>query len=225
MKQTKTHQGILIGIAGGSGSGKTLVTQKVREDFGGNRVSVIQQDSYYRDLSQLDFEERARQNFDHPDAVDIDLLVKQIKALLAGKSVRQPIYDFTRHLRLKRTQPIGPHSILILEGILILYYPRLRQLMDIKVFVDTDPDIRFIRRLRRDIESRGRSMESVIGQYEATVRPMHLEFVEPTKRYADIIIPEGGYNYVAVDLLKTKVRMLLQEQYSGTDNFETDSKE
>ena len=215
MKKAAKHQGLLIGIAGGSGSGKTLVTRKVREDFGGNRVSVIQQDSYYKDLSPLDFEERARQNFDHPDAVDSELLVKQIKALLSGKSVRQPIYDFSRHLRQKTTQSIGPHSILILEGILILYYPQLRQLMDIKVFVDTDPDIRFIRRLRRDIESRGRSMESVIEQYKATVRPMHLEFVEPTKRYADIIIPEGGQNYVAVDLLRTKIRMLLQEQYGG----------
>jgi uridine kinase len=212
MKKHKNHTGILIGIAGGSGSGKTLVAQMVLKDLGGTRVRIIQQDSYYRDLANLPFEERACQNFDHPDAVDTPLFTSQISDLLQGKTVEQPVYDFKQHIRLKRTKRIGPHSILILEGILILYFPELRKLMDIKVFVDTDPDICFIRRLQRDIQSRGRTMESVIEQYESTVRPMHLEFVEPTKRHADIIIPEGGYNHVAVDLLKTKVRSLLNEQ-------------
>jgi uridine kinase len=199
----------LIGIAGGTGSGKTLVAEMVIKDLGGQSVTIIQQDSYYKDLSHLSFEERSRRNFDHPDAVDISLLISQIMDLLQGRAIDRPIYDFSKHIRSKKTEPINPQSIVILEGILILYYPELREMMDIKIFVDTDPDIRFIRRLERDLESRGRSMKSVIEQYISTVRPMHLEFVEPSKRYADIIIPEGGYNEVAVDLLKTKIRSIL----------------
>jgi uridine kinase len=199
----------LIGIAGGTGSGKTLIAEMVIKDLAGHSVTIIQQDSYYKNLSHLSFEERSRQNFDHPDAVDISLLVSQIQDLLRGSAIDQPVYDFSKHLRCEKTKRINPQSIVILEGILIFYYPELREMMDIKIFVDTDPDIRFIRRLGRDLESRGRTMQSVIDQYISTVRPMHLEFVEPSKRYADIIIPEGGYNEVAVDLLKTKIQSLL----------------
>ena len=203
------HPGILIGVAGGTGSGKSLVSEKLLKDMGTNQVAIIQQDSYYRNLAHLPFEERASQNFDHPDAIDTPLLLEHLKALLNGQAIERPVYDFKEHLRRPETVRLGPHSILILEGILILYYPQFRDLMDIKVFVDTDADIRFIRRLKRDLVSRGRTLDSVIHQYETTVRPMHLEFVEPSKRYADIIIPEGGHNHVAVDLLRTKIKTLL----------------
>jgi len=201
---------ILIGIAGGSGSGKTSIAQRIEEDLGPERVLILKQDSYYKELSHLSFEERATRNFDHPDAFDHDLLIAQLKSLLAGNFVEMPVYDFTKHTRSPETKKIGGHRIIVVEGILILDDPRLRELMDIKVYVDTDPDVRFIRRLRRDTQDRGRSMDSVIEQYETTVRPMHLLFVEPTKRYADIIIPEGGFNIVAIDLLKTKIRSVLE---------------
>jgi uridine kinase len=205
-------RGILIGVAGGSGSGKTLVVQHMIQQLGSDRVVVLQQDSYYKDSSHLPFEERAKQNFDHPDAMDSDLLVQHVEELLNGWTVDIPIYDFTTHTRRTETRRAGPHDIIVLEGILILDNPRLRELMDIKVYVDTDPDIRFIRRLKRDTAERGRTMESVVEQYEKSVRPMHLQFVEPTKRYADIIVPEGGYNWVAIDLLKTKIAALLRER-------------
>jgi len=201
----------LIGIAGGTGSGKTLVAKNLFRDLGSDRVVILQQDAYYKNLSHLPFEERAKQNFDHPDAIDSDLLLRHIKDLLAGKTIQQPIYDFTIHLRKNETREIGGHDIIILEGILILYNPELRNLMDIKVYVDTDADIRFIRRLMRDTKERGRSMESVVRQYKESVRPMHLQFVEPTKRYADIIIPEGGMNFVAIDILRAKIAALLTE--------------
>jgi len=200
---------LLIGIAGGSGSGKTLVAQNLLKDMRSQKVAFVQQDSYYKDRSYLTPKERENINFDHPDAVDSDLLIQQMRQLLRGQTILQPIYDFKQHIRQKETKPVGPCSIIILEGILILYYPELRELMDIKVFVDTDSDIRFIRRLNRDIQERGRTMESVIKQYEETVRPMHQEFVEPTKQFADIIIPEGGYNLVAIDILKSKLKVLL----------------
>jgi len=200
---------ILIGIAGGTGSGKTKVARRLMEDMGPKEVTIIDQDSYYRNLSHLSFEERAAQNFDHPDAIDTPLLLEHLQALLRGEAIERPIYNFKEHLRGEETIRVEPHVFYILEGILILTYPELRALMDIKVFVDTDADIRFIRRLKRDMNSRGRTMESVIQQYKSTVRPMHLDFVEPSKRYADIIIPEGGYNHVAVDLLRTKIRSLL----------------
>lgn len=206
------ERGILIGIAGGSGSGKTLVSQRIFEDLGSDKVIIIQQDSYYRDLSHLPLGERGKQNFDHPDAIDSELLIAHAQALLQGRTLEQPVYDFTVHARTAETRRLGPHRIIVLEGILILDNPRLRQLMDIKVYVDTDPDIRLIRRLRRDVSERNRSVESVLAQYESSVRPMHLQFVEPSKRYADIIIPEGGHNLVAIDLLKTKVRALLNER-------------
>jgi uridine kinase len=205
-------RGILIGIAGGSGSGKTLVAQTIFNELGSDKVVIVDQDSYYRDLSHLSVEERQKQNFDHPDAIDTDLLIEQLEDLLEGKQIEQPIYDFTTHTRRPETRRIGPHKIVVLEGILILDNARLRELMDIKVYVDTDADIRFIRRLKRDIEERGRTMASVIRQYEESVRPMHMQFVEPSKRYADIIIPEGGYNRVAIDLLKTKIQSLLAEE-------------
>ncbi len=208
-------RGILIGIAGGSGSGKTLVAQTIFQELGSEKVVIVEQDSYYKDLSHLPPEDRQKQNFDHPDAIDTDLLIEQVEDLLAGKQIEQPIYDFTTHTRRPETRRIGPHKIVVLEGILILDNPRLRELMDIKIYVDTDADIRFIRRLKRDIHERGRTMESVIRQYEDSVRPMHMQFVEPSKRYADIIIPEGGYNRVAIDLLKTKIQSLLAEEDSA----------
>ncbi|MFQ6114508.1 MAG: uridine kinase [bacterium] len=206
------ERGILIGIAGGTGSGKTLVANNIYNELGSEKVVILCQDSYYKDLGHLPREERNAQNFDHPDAIDSDLLIEQIKALLQGKSIPQPVYDFVTHTRTKQTKIIGPHTIIVLEGILILDNPELRDLMDIKIYVDTDPDIRFIRRLRRDILQRGRSLESVIQQYEESVRPMHLQFVEPSKRFADIIVPEGGYNKVAIDLIKTKIEALLRER-------------
>lgn len=205
-------RGILIGVAGGSGSGKTLVVQHMIRQLGSDRVVVLQQDSYYKDSSHLPFEERAKQNFDHPDAIDSELLIQHVEELLNGWTVDIPIYDFTTHTRRTETSRAGPHDIIVLEGILILDNPKLREMMDIKVYVDTDPDIRFIRRLKRDTAERGRTMQSVVEQYEKSVRPMHLQFVEPTKRYADIIVPEGGYNWVAIDLLKTKVEALLRER-------------
>lgn len=203
---------ILIGIAGGSGSGKTMVAQRIYEELGSDKVIIIQQDSYYKDLGHLSFAERTKQNFDHPDAFDHQLLISQLKNLLAGNAISQPIYDYTIHSRKKETRPIGEHIVIVLEGILILHDPGLRDLMDIKVYVDTDDDVRLIRRIRRDFNERGRSLESILDQYENSVRPMHLQFVEPTKRYADIIIPEGGYNLVAIDLLKTKIKALLVER-------------
>ena len=200
----------MIGLAGGSGSGKTMVTRRLIEQLGSERMIVVEQDSYYKDLSHLPCEERAAQNFDHPDAMDSELLIRHIQELLQGRAIDIPVYDFTHHLRRRDTRSTGPHDVIVLEGILILDNPKLRELMDIKVYVDTDADVRFIRRLKRDTQERGRTMASVIAQYERTVRPMHLQFVEPTKRYADIIIPEGGFNEVAIDLLRTKIEALLR---------------
>ncbi|HEX9974611.1 MAG TPA: uridine kinase [bacterium] len=203
---------ILIGIAGGSGSGKTLVARRIFDELGLDKVIIIQQDSYYRDLGHLSLEERKKQNFDHPDSFDHEFLIRQLKDLLAGKSVDQPVYDYAIHSRRNETKRIGEHIVIVLEGILILHDPELRKLMDIKVYVDTDDDVRLIRRIRRDVNERGRSLDSILDQYENSVRPMQLQFIEPTKRYADIIIPEGGYNLVAIDLLKTKVQALLAER-------------
>ncbi len=200
---------ILIGIAGGSGSGKTLVADTIYSELGSDKVVIIKQDSYYNDMSHLPFEERSKQNFDHPDAFDMPLLREHILKLIHGRTIEQPIYDFTQHRRTAETRRIGSHIVIVLEGILILDDIELRSLMDIKVFIDTDPDERFIRRLKRDLRERGRSIESIIEQYERSVRPGHLQFVEPSKRYADIIIPQGGHNVVAIDLLKTKIRSLL----------------
>ncbi|MCA9740450.1 MAG: uridine kinase [Deferribacteres bacterium] len=206
------NKSILIGIAGGSGSGKTLVAKRIIEEISSEDVVLIEQDSYYRDLSHLSVAERAQSNFDHPDAIDGELMIQQIRDIIEGRPVEQPIYDFTTHTRTHETRHISGHHIVVLEGILILYSPRLRAMMDIKVFVDTDADIRLLRRINRDVAERGRTMESVLDQYQRSVRPMHLQFVEPSKRYADVIIPEGGHNMVAVDLLKTKVEDLLRKR-------------
>lgn len=203
---------VLIGIAGGSGSGKTLVARRIYDEIGSDKVTIIQQDSYYKDLSHLTLEERKKQNFDHPDAFDHKLLFDHLIELLSGHEVEMPLYDFKNHTRRKETQKISDNLVIVLEGILILHYPEIRNIMDIKVYVDTADDIRLIRRIRRDVQERGRSLDSILEQYEKSVRPMHLQFVEPTKRYADIILPEGGYNVVAIDLLKTKIRALLQER-------------
>ena len=203
---------ILIGIAGGSGSGKTLVARNIVRELGSDRVVVIDQDSYYKNLEDIPARDRDVRNFDHPDAFDNELLKRHIRDLLAGREIEQPIYDYMEHRRLHESRRIGDHLVIVLEGILIFVDPELRDLMDIKLFVDADADVRFIRRLRRDLVERGRSVDSIVRQYEESVRPMHMQFVEPSKRYADLIIPEGGHNRVAIDLVRTKISQLLRER-------------
>ncbi len=205
-------KGIIIGIAGASGSGKTLVANNVIQNLYSEKVVMIQEDSYYKDLSDIPFDERTGKNFDHPDSFDHKLLAEHLSALVKGESISHPIYDYKTHSRLKETRTVGPHTVIILEGILILSEPRLRELMDIKVFIDTAPDICFIRRLNRDIKERARSVDSIIKQYEETVRPMYFQFIEPSKRYADIIIPRGGKNKIAIDILSAKIKTLLDQQ-------------
>ncbi len=197
---------IVIGVAGGSGSGKSTVVRRIVDSLGDEQVSVLEHDRYYRDRNDLRLEERAALNYDHPDSLETDLLVRHVHALRNGEAVEAPVYDFARHARTAATHRVVPRRALIVEGILIFADPSLRPLMDIKVFVDTDDDTRVIRRLQRDVAERGRTMESVIEQYLGTVKPMHLEFVEPSKRYADIIVPVGGHNAVAVDLLLSLIR-------------------
>lgn len=199
----------IIGICGGSGSGKSTVTKKLIELIGKENVSVIEQDSYYKDQSNLAFEERVKTNYDHPLAFDNDLLFEHLEMLKEGKEIEKPIYDFSLHNRKKEKEIVYPKPIIILEGILIFNEVNLIDIMDIKVFVDTDADVRIIRRIKRDMQERGRSLDSVIDQYMSTVRPSHLQFVEPSKRYADIIIPEGGENEVAIDLLYQKIKSLV----------------
>jgi uridine kinase len=199
---------LVIGVAGGSGSGKTTVVRRIMEALGDTDVTVVEHDRYYRDHPELRFEERAALNFDHPNALDTELLVAHVRALREGRPVDLPVYDFARHARKADTTPVRPGTAIIIEGILIFTDRALRSLMDVKVFVDTDADTRFIRRLERDVAERGRTTASVIDQYVNTVKPMHLEFVEPSKRYADLIIPEGGYNQVAVDMLLTLIKSL-----------------
>jgi uridine kinase len=203
--------GILIGISGASGSGKTLVAENIFKRLGSDKVVIIQEDAYYKDLSYIPFDERSGRNFDHPDAFDHTLLATHISELLNGKSIAHPIYDYTTHSRKKETRTVGPHKIVVLEGILILNEPSLCDLMDIKIFIDTAPDICFIRRLKRDIHERGRDVDSVITQYLEAVRPMYCQFIEPSKRQADLIIPQGGKNKVAIDILTTKIKSLLGE--------------
>ncbi len=200
---------LVIGIAGGSASGKTTVTNKILEHLDQNRVVVIQHDSYYKDLSQHKGLTPDKINFDHPDSLETELLIEHIKQLRSGKAIEQPIYSFTTHRRLKETHRIEPKEIIIVDGILILVEKLLRGLMDIKLFVDTDADERLIRRIRRDILERGRSIDTVMNQYMNTVKPMHLEFVEPSKHWADIIIPRGAENEVAIDVVVTKIKSML----------------
>ena len=197
---------LIIGICGGTGSGKTTVANRILESVSGNEVVFIQQDSYYRNINDLPLDIRDIANFDHPDALDNDLLVNHVRRLKAGEAVELPLYDFKTNTRMNDTRHVESKPIVIVEGILIFSDPRLLEQMDIKVFVDTPDDVRFIRRLRRDLAERGRTVESVIEQYIGTVRPMHMQFVESSKRHADVIIPEGGHNLVSIDLLSGKIR-------------------
>ncbi|MFQ6101225.1 MAG: uridine kinase [Anaerolineae bacterium] len=203
---------IVIGVAGGTGSGKTTVAHEILRRVGAEHITYIPHDAYYRDLSHLPPHQRTQVNFDHPDSLETNLLVEHLKELRAGRAVEIPIYDFTSHTRTQQTRRVEPAPVILVEGILVFSEPELRELFDVKLYVDTDADVRFIRRLHRDIEERGRSAESVCEQYLSTVRPMHLEFVEPSKRYADVIIPEGGFNEVAIEMVAARVRGMLAER-------------
>lgn len=200
---------VVIGIAGGSGSGKTTVQRRIIETFGPDRIALLDHDSYYLDLAHLPPEERARFNFDHPDALETSLMVAHLDRLLAGEPVEKPTYDFTTHSRRVETLTVRPHPVVIVEGILVLAEPALVERMDVKIYVDTPDDVRLIRRIERDLHERGRDIETVLQQYQRTVRPMHLEFVEPSKRVADVIIPRGGHNRVALDMVLAHVQGLL----------------
>lgn len=201
---------MFIGIAGGTGSGKTTVAHNIKEKIGED-ILILDMDSYYKDNSHIPFEERLKINYDHPDAFDIPLLKSHIETLLRGETIKKPIYSFVEYTRLKDYEEVKPKRIIILEGIFVLFFEELRKLMDIKIYVDTDADIRLIRRLLRDIKERGRTIDSVIKQYTEVVRPMHIQFVEPTKRFADIIIPEGGFNIVAVDIVVSRIKEFFRE--------------
>jgi len=201
----------VIGVAGGSGSGKTTVSMRILERVGAPPIAYIQHDSYYFDNSHLPPDERARLNYDHPDSLDTPLLIEHLRALRAGQAVEIPVYDFSTHSRRAETVRMEPAPGILVEGILIFVEKELRNLMDVRIFVDTDSDLRFIRRLQRDVHERGRSQDSVVEQYLTTVRPMHLEFVEPSKRYADVIIPEGGHNEVALAMIESRLRAMLGE--------------
>ncbi len=200
---------LVIGIAGGSGSGKTTVAQTILQRVGPDRISFLQHDAYYKDLSGLPPTQRIEVNFDHPNSLETDLLTKHILQLKEGKPVEVPIYNFSNHSRTDRTYTVQPRGVILVEGILIFTEASLRDLFDVKLFVDTDSDLRFIRRLERDISERGRTLEMVVKQYLSTVRPMHLEFVEPSKRYADVIIPEGGFNAAALDMVVARIESML----------------
>jgi uridine kinase len=206
---------VVIGIAGGSGSGKSTVLRSIVEAFGPERIAVLDHDAYYKDLAHLPERVRADFNFDHPDALETDLMARHLDALLGGQSVEKPRYDFVSHSRLDQTDRVRPRPVVIVEGILVLAEPQLVERMDIKLFVDAADDLRLIRRLRRDVEERGRSATSVIDQYERTVRPMHLEFVEPSKRLADVILPRGGHNVVAIEMVMARVQTLLERAGSA----------
>jgi len=200
---------IVIGVAGGTGSGKTTVAHRILDRVGAENITYIPHDAYYKDLSHLSYEERSQVNFDHPDSLETSLMVEHLKRLRRGEAVDIPVYNFKSHTRTSKTEHIIPAPIIIVEGILIFAEPDLLALFDVKLYVDTDADIRLIRRLRRDVEERGRTFSSVIEQYMRTVRPMHMEFVEPSKRYADVIIPEGGFNEVAIEMVAARIRGLL----------------
>jgi uridine kinase len=201
---------LILGIAGGTGSGKTTIAKKVSSSLPSGAAAIIEHDWYYRDRSDLSYDERTQLNYDHPDSLETELLIEHIRALREGQAVEVPQYDFKTHARMAKSKPIVPPPVVIVEGILTFVNPKLRSLLDIKIFVDTDSDIRAFRRIRRDIEHRGRDFQSIREQYYSTVRPMHLEFVKPSKRWADIIIPEGGDNNVAIDLLIVKLGQVLQ---------------
>jgi uridine kinase len=206
---------VVVGVAGGTGSGKTTVADAIVARIGAGRIAFLQHDRYYRDLGVRDAAELLHHNFDHPNALETELLVAHLEQLKAGRSVELPVYDFTRHRRTGRTQRVEPSRVVLVEGILIFVEAALRRQFDIKIFVDTDADLRFIRRLRRDISERGRTVDSVVTQYLETVRPMHLEFVEPSKRWADLIIPEGGFNPVALDVVCARIEALLTPAVAG----------
>jgi uridine kinase len=216
---------MIIGISGGTGSGKTTVAHKIIASVGSENVVYLQQDSYYRNLGDMPIDLRHKVNFDHPDAFDTELLVNHLEALSAGESIEQPVYDYATFSRKPETVQVAPRPVIIIEGILALVSPHLRGLMDLKIFVDADADIRFIRRLERDVHERGRSVDSIISQYQTTVRPMHLQFVEPSKRYADIIIPEGGHNDVGIDLITGKIKSILAGSVERQDPMLTSGDE
>lgn len=207
----KNTQPIVIGVTGGSGSGKTSVSRAIFNHFPNHSIMMLEQDSYYKDQSHLSFEERLTTNYDHPFAFDTDLLIEHLQQLINYQTIEKPVYDYVAHTRSSDIIVQEPKEVIILEGILILEDIRLRELMDIKLYVDTDDDIRIIRRIKRDMEERGRTLDSVIEQYLTVVKPMYHQFIEPTKRYADVIVPEGGENHVAIDLITTKVASILKE--------------
>ncbi len=209
----KLSKPVLIGIAGGTASGKSSIAEILYQDFKyDNSVRIIKQDDYYKDQSNMSMEERTKTNYDHPLAFDFDLMFNDLKNLLDGKTIEKPTYDYTVHNRSQKTEVVSPSDVIILEGLFALYHPEIRKLEDIKIYVDTDADTRVIRRLKRDIQERNRTMENVISQYLTTVKPMHDQFVEPTKKYADVIIPEGKTNAVGIDLIRTKINSLLSEK-------------
>lgn len=201
---------LLLGVAGGTGSGKTTVARRILEAVGESRIAFLEMDSYYRDIAWHDDADLLRHNFDHPSALDLELLVEHLEALRAGRSVEVPVYDFVRHRRTAQTEAVAAQPVVMLEGILVLALAEIRNLLDFKIYVDTDADIRFIRRLRRDLDERGRGVEDVMRQYLGSVRPMHLEFVEPSKRWADVIIPEGGENRVALDMVVARLEKIIE---------------
>jgi uridine kinase len=202
----------VIGIAGGTGSGKTTVARRIYESLHLDSAAFLDHDAYYRELAHLPLEERALVNFDHPDSLDNDLFVDHLTRLIAGEPIEKPVYDFAAHTRAPRTVRVEPRDVILVDGILLFVEPRLRELFDLKIFVDADADVRFIRRMRRDIEHRGRSLDSVIEQYLTTVRPMHFEFVEPTKRWADVILPRGGQNLAGIEVIAARIRERLAEK-------------
>ena len=220
---TSDKRPVVIGVTGGSGSGKTTVSRKIFDQLSNYSIMILQLDSYYNDQSNMTMAQRKQVNYDHPNSFDYDLLVKQLTQLLHYQPIEKPVYDYNLFTRSDQTIHQDPREVIILEGILLLDDQRLRDLMDIKVFVDTDDDIRLIRRIERDTKERGRSLDSVINQYLTTVKPMYHQFVEPTKRYADIIVPEGGENQVAIDLLTTKIRSILMKRGNKQINNNIDS--
>ena len=205
-------QPIIIGVTGGSGSGKTSVSRAILDHFPNHSIMMLEHDSYYKDQSSLSFDERLETNYDHPLAFDTDLLIAHLEQLLAYQAIDIPVYDYVAHTRSDQVVHQEPKEVIILEGIMILEDERLRDLMDIKIYVDTDDDIRIIRRIKRDMEERGRTLDSVLHQYLSVVKPMYHQFIEPTKRYADVIVPEGGKNHVAIDLITTKVKTILKAE-------------